>query len=620
MEINQNKRERLINAFRSGLTPPPDWTVSEWADKRRHLAAESSAEPGRWKTARTPYLREPMDSVNDPAVEYITLIFGAQTGKSETLFNAIGYHADLDPCPMMMVQPTVEMSQAVSKDRITPLFRDSPALSKKVKEASERKGVAKASQTVLQKQFPGGHLTMVGANAPAGLASRPIRIVVADEVDRYPLSAGDEGDPILLAVRRTASFPHNKKIILTSTPTLKGVSRIEKSWLQSDMRRYHVPCPHCGHKQTLEIENVDMSSGIESAGIICGGKAPEVDEDGNTKGCGQVWTEADRLDAVSKGEWIAERPWVTSHRGYMLSGLYSPWYTIPKIMKEYQDAKDDPALYRTFVNTVLGLPYADETDHIEESELIARMEPIGMDMIPEHVLAMTAGVDIQQDRAEIVYLGWSEHQMWLLGHEVIYGDPTGSKLWEDLDEALSRDFQHELGGRIRIDARCVDSGNWTQAVYNFCRPRYLRNYYAIKGVPGDRMIWEMSKSKLKGGGKLFLVGTDTAKTTLITRLKISDPAQASYVHIADFGDLSQAKMEQLLSEYREITLNKGRPQYTWHRKPGRRAEILDCVVYGIAGRETFKPLWDKRREDLTVHYVNEQPKKSGWDEVASMYD
>ena len=598
--------QNLLNKFAEGMTPPPDWSVAEWSDRRRFLAAESSAEPGRWKTDRTPYLREPMEAATDPNIETITLLFASQTGKSELIFNIIGYHADLDPCPMMMVQPTVEMAQAVSKDRITPLFRDSPHLAKKLVEQKERKG----SQTVLQKQFPGGHLTMVGANAPAGLASRPIRVVLCDEVDRYPMSAGEEGDPILLAVRRTASFAHNKKIIITSTPGLKGLSRVEKSFLQSDQRHLYCPCPHCDYSQTLKIENVDVSSGTPTAGLVC-----------ENEECGVVWSEADRLEAIDNGVWVAHAPEITDHAGFFLNGLYSPWYTVPSIMKEHAAAKGDPSMWRTFVNTVLSLPFADDTDHIEESELVDRMVPLGLTLIPELVLAITAGVDIQKDRAEIIYMGWTETQSYVLEHEIVYGDPTGLHLWDSIDESLGRRFRHALGGEIGVDAAAIDSGNWAQDVYNYCAKRMNRGYYAIKGVGGDKLIWQQSKIKLKQGCKLFLIGVDTAKTKLMTRLKISDPDKESYMHLCDQAENSVEFINQMLSEMREVKLTKnGRPEYVWHRKPGRRAEVLDCTVYAMAARETIKPNWIKRQQNLTVHSITDKPKKRGWGDVAKMYD
>jgi phage terminase large subunit GpA-like protein len=526
---------------------------------------------------------EIMEAFTDPKVETIVLMFGAQLAKTELILNAIGYFADLDPCPMMMVQPTVEMAEAVSKDRVEPLFYESPALRDLLGEAKAKK----SSQTILYKSFPGGQLTMVGANAPAALASRPIRVVMCDETDRFPVSAGEEGDPIQLAIKRTATFPNTKKIILTSTPTVKGVSRIEKAYNGSDKRIREVRCPHCNEFHEMSISNIkcEPADDWEAAVYAC----PK---------CGVTWDEADRLHAMDHGRWVATAEF-KGIAGFKLSGLNSPWYTIKGIQKELIEARNDPALYRVFVNTVLGEPHMDETDAIEESMLMARREPLGLEKIPKDVLAMTAGIDVQQDRAEITSIGWSETQSYVLDHTVIYGDPTGSDLWKNVDDFIRTKHKHALGGRIGYDAVGVDSGNWSQEVYNFCSTKNGRGVYAVKGVPGPRPIWMASRTTLKTGGRLFLVGTDTSKADLFHRFRLGDSTAPSYVHWHDAMDLPY--FEQVLSEYRDLKFQNGVPKYIWTRKPGRRAEALDCLVYGFAVRQSFKPNWEDRRKRLKVN-------------------
>lgn len=294
----------------ASLAPPPDLAIDEWADQFRVLSRESSAEAGKWSTDRAPYQRGMMRAISDPATETVVFMTGAQIGKTEIINNAIGYYISQDPSPILVVQPTLDMSKMWSNDRLAPMLRDTPALKNAVKDPRSRD----SGNTLLQKSFVGGYIAMVGANSPAGLASRPVRCVFFDEVDRFPHSAGTEGDPIDLGKKRTATFTYNRKIVMVSTPTNKGASRIEAAYEESDQRQYFVPCHDCGHKQVLKWAQVRWEKDQpDTAAYIC--------ED-----CGSVWDDAVRYRAVRAGEWIAQNP-TNKTAGFHLSGLYSPWYT-----------------------------------------------------------------------------------------------------------------------------------------------------------------------------------------------------------------------------------------------------------------------------------------------------
>ena len=335
-----------------------------------------------------------MDAVSDPSIETVVVMSSAQVGKTEVINNITGFHIDQDPAPMLVLLPTVEMAQAWSKDRLAPMLRDTPALRGRVKAPRSKN----SNNTLLHKVFPGGHITMTGANAPASLASRPIRIVLCDEVDRYPPSAGTEGDPVSLARKRATTF-WNRKVVLTSTPTLKGVSRIESEFEISDQRYYHLACPHCGHEQRLHWENVKWQKDEqgnhvpESAAYYCGE-------------CGSMWTEAERIKAIRNGRWIATRQ-SKGIAGFHLSELYSPWSSIEDIVRNFLKAKGNSEPLRAFVNTALGESWEDRSEQIDQHSIYARREEYDAD-VPEGVLLLTAGIDVQRDRIEIEVAGWGE--------------------------------------------------------------------------------------------------------------------------------------------------------------------------------------------------------------------
>jgi phage terminase large subunit GpA-like protein len=503
-----------------------------------------------------------MDACSDPNIKQVVIMSGAQLGKSEALLNIIGYHIEHDPSPILLMQPTVEMAQSFSKDRITSgLLSTTPSLRGKVKDPRARD----SGNTTLHKTFPGGALSMVGANSPAGLASRPIRIVLCDEVDRYPVSAGEEGDPVALATKRAMTF-WNRKIVLVSTPTDKGASRIESAYQESDQRQYYVPCPHCDHMQTLRWAQVQWTEKKAStAAYYC-------------EECGAAWSDVQRHKAVSNGRWVAAAPFY-GIAGFHISSLYSPWVSIPDAVDEFLKSKRDPMRLKTWINTFLGETWEEQGDQVDEMDLIERSENWG-DELPEEVLLLTAGVDVQDDRLEVEIVGWGRgEESWSIAYETMYGDPSSAELWNRLDITLARKFDHPRGEMV-IRSVCVDSGgHYTQQVYNYARLRSGRRVFAIKGIGGEGkpIVGRPTKNNI-GKINLFPVGTDTAKELVYARLKIREEGEG-YCHFP--VGRSDEYFRMLTAEKKVTRYFKGRPRTEW-AKVRTRNEALDCRVYATA--------------------------------------
>ena len=545
--------------------PPPDLTISEWADEYRRLSPEASAEAGKWSTARAEYQRGMMDAVSDPTIEQVVLMTSAQIGKTEIINNISGYHIHQDAAPMLVVQPTLEMAKSWSQERFAPMIRDSDVLSEIIGDPRARD----SGNTMLHKIFRGGHISIAGANSPSGLASRPIRIVLCDEVDRYPLSAGTEGDPVELAKKRSTTF-WNRKIILVSTPTEKGASRIEKAFAESDQRYFYVPCPDCEHEQILKWENVRWEDSNPNTAHYC---CPE---------CGSVWDDAKRYNAVKNGKWVATHP-SSNVAGFHLSALYSPWTSLAQGVQDFINAKGDPMRLRAWVNLYLGETWEEQGERIDEYDLFERRED-WPDDLPEGVVVLTAGVDVQDDRVAFEILGTgSGHETWSIQYDEIYGDPSSAELWQRLDEVLNQTFIHPIRGEMIIRSTCVDSGgHYTQQVYNYARQRAGKRVFAIKGIGGEGkpIAGKPSKNNI-GKINLFPVGTDTAKELIFARLKITEEG-AGYCHFPFTHNEEYFRM--LTSEKKVTKYYKGRPKREWV-KVRQRNEALDCRVYAMAALE-----------------------------------
>ena len=565
------RRELALRA--EFFRPPPKLTVSQWADQHRVLTRVASAEPGRWRTSRTPFAQAIMDAFSDPHVETVVVEACAQLVKTECVLNVIGYYMDQDPAPILVIQPSVDpMAKAFSKDRLGPMIRECDQLRGKVK-SSNRRG---PDDTILHKVFPGGHITIAGANSAAGLASRPIRVLLCDEVDRYPASAGVEGDPVSLGRKRTTTF-WNRKIGMFSTPTIRGASRIDAAYQESDVRlRYHVPCPHCGHAQWLRWAQVNF----DDAAYVC-------------ESCAAFIAETAKPAMLDAGQWIDEktgRVWPDGELtarviGFHLNALYSPWATWRELIKEFLTAKNTPERLRVFTNTVLAETWEVDGEGVDTGALSERREIYAAE-VPAAVGVLTAAVDVQKDRLELAVKGWGAGQeSWLIAHHRLYGDPSQpGGVWDRLDALLTKRYQHEAGAALPIQATCIDSGNWAQSVYAFVRPRRSRGVFATKGysVRGKPIIGKPGSAN-RYGVRVIPIGTDTAKDVVFARLSQSEPGHPGYAHFpkpqqdgADDEYLRQFGAEEVFIRY-----SKGVP-FREYRQIRDRNEAIDLEVLSLA--------------------------------------
>jgi phage terminase large subunit GpA-like protein len=533
--------------------------------------------------------------VDSPSCLYLAGKSMIPTHNTEIINNVVGYYIDQDPCPMLLLQPTLELAETWSDDRLTPMLRDTPCLRGKVSDSARKKDNRK-----LHKIFPGGHITMAGANSPASLSSRPIRIVLCDERDRYPHSAGVEGDPAELAKKRTVTF-WNRKLIYASTPTLKGHSAIYNSYEASDRRKYYVPCPKCSEYQVLYWHNVKWDKDApETAKYMC-------------ESCGALWNDVERWGAVKQGHWIAAKDF-KGHAGFWLWEGYSPFVKLSYMAKTFIEAhKKGQDSLKVFINTALAECWEDEGERVDDVSLYARREDYG-DVAPEGVVVITAGVDVQADRIEVDRYGWGvDEQCWALGKVILYGDPTGTEIWRQLDEVLRQPLKHALVGEMGIFGTGVDCGYLTQQVGVFCRPRWGQRVWALKGIAGSaRPIWQQSPGKLKKLNlKFFQVGADQAKETIYSRLRLEEPEAPGYIHFNKSYD--EEHFEQLTAEEVVTSYKLGRPVRQWKLKQGRkRNEALDMAVYALAALEGLRLMGLSLRRRLkalkdSVGLVDEVP-------------
>jgi phage terminase large subunit GpA-like protein len=532
-----------------------------------------------------------MDAITDPKVETVTLMTAARVGKTEVINNILGRYIDNEPCPILSVNPTVEMAEAWSKKYFAPMIRDTPVLRDKVREAKTRD----TNNTILEKSFPGGYIAMAGANSPAGLASRTIMIVVLDEVDRFPPSAGTEGDPVDLAKKRAETFTYRKKFVQTSTPTIKGVSRIEQEWNQSDQRRYYVPCPRCNYFQHLQWKQIKFEKDhLENVFYEC-------------EKCQGKINEADKPRLIRLGEWRAGQPLVIKHVGFHLNALYSPWISWEEVVRKFLNAKKRPETLKVWVNTMLGETWEEEESFTLSDETLAgRIEQY--EKIPKGVVLLTAGVDVQDDRVVCLVKGWGLHdESWFIDYKTFYGSPGREDTWNLLDAYLTTSIEHENGVTLRIMSVCIDSGgHFTSNVYDFTKRRRSRRVYAIKGYGGygRPFIGKASKNNKKQA-LVFPLGVDTAKELIYDRLQITDPG-SGYMHFNQ--ECNEEYFLQLTSEKHVTRYTKGFPTKVWELKSGRRNEALDCEVYALAAytllNASIAILSKKLEERAKAHHEN----------------
>ena len=567
---------------------PPTLKISEWADKYRRLSPESSAEAGQWRTDRAEYQRGILDAFNNPNIERIVVMTSSQVGKTEILLNAIGYYIDQNPSPMLCVQPTLAMGQAFSKDRLAAMIRDSDKLKDSVKDARSRD----SGNTTMHKAFAGGHISIVGSNSASGLASRPIRILLMDEVDRYETSAGSEGSPISLAIARTKTF-WNRKIFMCSTPTVKGISAIEDAFEESDQRYYHVPCPECNHKQVLKWKNVVWDDEKpETANYAC-------------DGCGAVISESKKQWMIKNGEWIATKP-TNKVAGFHISELYSVWSTWADMAKNFLEAKKNPETLKTFINTSLGESWEEQGDAVEYETLLERRLNYDFTNIPEDVLVLTAGCDVQKDRIELQLVGWGKDYLaYVCDYKIFWGDPNSQNVWSDLDAYLKKRFKTDTDRIIPISCTTIDSGgHHTNMVYQFTKPRQGRRVFAIKGLStSGKPIANRPTFVGKNKAVLYGVGTDSAKEAVFARLA-TDPDQTT-LHFC--SDLDEEYFKQLTAEKRITKFVRGRKTLAWKQiRP--RNEALDTLVYNFAAIYILNPNFESIEHKILTQESKPQQK------------
>jgi phage terminase large subunit GpA-like protein len=565
------------------LRPPRRLSLSEWADRYFVLSAESAAEPGRWRTFA--YQRGVMDAITDPIVERVTLMKSARVGFTKVVNAAIGYYMHQDPCPILVVQPTLEDAEGYSKEEIAPMIRDVEVLARIVREPT-----AKISeQTIRGKKFPGGVLTMVGANSGRGFRRISRRVVIFDEVDGYPPSAGTEGDQIQLGIKRT-DFYWNRKIIAGSTPLIAGLSRIEEMFLAGDQRRFHVPCPQCGHRDIFVFRE-----GSRGHVMRWPRDAPEA-AFFECHRCGGVIEDRQKRELLEDGEWIADAPF-TGHASFHIWAAYSlsPNASWGTLAKEFVAANHGgPQKLKTYVNTVLGETWRERGEAPDWERLYLRREPYPIGTVPAGVLFITTGVDVQKDRFVVEVVGWSAtKESWSIDAFVIMGDTSDDSTWLRLDELLTRTFPGEGGRDFPIALLAIDSGYNTQQVYGWARRYPPNRVIACKGVATARMLVGVPTRvdvTLRGkrsarGYKVWPVGVGIAKGELYGWLRLPRPpagelAPGGYCH---FPEHAEEFFRQLTAEH--LVTTRKRSGYTvleWQQLPNRENHWLDCRVLARA--------------------------------------
>ena len=579
----------VVAKVMAGMKPPENLTVTEWAEKRRRLSMESSAEPGPWRTTRTPYLREPMNAFTDPRVRRIVMASASQVGKSELELNIIGYIIDEDPGSILFVHPTTIDAKEFSKLRIAPEIRDCPTLRRKVAAPKSRD----SGNTVLQKTYPGGILTLCGSTEAHALASKPIRYVLGDERDRWATSAGNEGDPWGLAMARQTTF-YNAKAVEVSTPTVKNASAIADSYAEGTMERWKSKCPHCGEYHEIqwkdiryeyETEEINKKKTYKVTSImyVCPGCAAVSDEV-TMKRQPARW-EADNPDAYAQGV-----------RSFWLNAFVSQWASWESIILKFLNAVGNSRKLQVVYNTCFGELWEDRGDLEDEDSLMARREEY-LAELPDGVLVLTAGVDTQDNRMEYEVVGHGHFgETWGIEKGVVMGRPDDDATWTKLDEVLfDRVFYFADGLGLRPSMSFVDEGgHFTQDVRRQCRARIGKKVFCIKGMPGPDKPYTAPPKQMKiivnqkavGTCWQYQIGVDSGEVMIMDNLAVKTPG-SKFCHFPKRDDYGTGYFAGLLSERLEYDAEKKQP-WVWKKIPGHeRNEALDCRNYALAA---FKAL------------------------------
>lgn len=594
-------------SFLKTFKPKPILTVSEWADKNRILSTSESSRPGQWRTSVTPYLREPMDVCGQRDYKHVVLMFGSQIAKSELINNVSGYYIDQEPAPQMIVQPTLDAAEDYSKIRIGPMIKACPALSEKVNDteanASRRRG-KKAASTTLFKPFSGGYVVLSGANSAASLASKPIRILLRDEIDRFTDSIPGEGSPLDLSEQRTRTF-YNKKIVDSSTPLVKGESKIEALFLQSDQRHYYLPCPHCGQHSELmwdlvewDKEGTDLERS-KTARIVC----PH---------CKEIMRGSGRID----GEWLARGVWKKTAKsdiaGFYINSLCSPFTELSELvliyLKAWHDHDEDKK--QTFYNLILGLPYDKSIKQsIDYKDMYTKRREYYKSEVPDDVLMLTCGVDTQDTYLAAEIKGWSYgYESWGIEYRIFMGKPDDPAVWNELDAWLLKRRTRTDGIELPVIATMVDSGgHYTKEVYAFTKSREGRRVFSIKGHSRDNSPYIGKPSKVGTiNAHLFNLHVDSGKTKIMQRVQIQESGPG-YMHFPrDNPGYDEEYFRGLLSE-KYVIKRVGGHLKGKYEKIYDRNEPLDVSNYAQAAAELVNPDFE-HLEKMLEHQKNPPPK------------
>lgn len=579
------------------MAPPPRMKLSEWIERELVLPSEVAALAG--KVRLYPFQREIADAIGDPEIERVTLVKPVRVGFTTLLTGALAGYCANDPAPILSLLPTESDCRDYMVSDVEPIFAASPSISNLLSGELDEAG----RNTLVSRRFPGGSLKVVAAKAPRNLRRHNVRVLFIDEADAMEPTA--DGSPVALAEDRTISFP-DRKIIMGSTPRYMETSHVLAAYAKSDQRIYEVRCPECDEFNEVLWKDIHWPEGQPEKAHWC------------CPGCGVEIEEKYKAAMVAAGRWRALAPEIKGHAGFKLTALISPLSNVAwgALAKRFLQDKNDPATLQPFINTVLAEGWREDGEELDDSELSTRAEPFGLVVdektgctgIPEQVMVITAGVDVQRkDRLEVTFVGWDEAgNAYVLGHTIVWGMWDDDTTWAELDAVLATRWKHPLGGQIGIDATCIDSsdGVTMETVYRYAFPRFRRKVLAIKGVTGKRPWIERSRQKVKGG-HLFIVGVDGIKGTLYSRLKRSSMIRFSI-------DLPASWYEQLASERIVVRYSRGQPEHRIERIPGKQAEALDCTVYAFAARQMVNANWVQRAEQLKLSEVVVKKPRERW--------
>ena len=594
-------------AYFRGLRPDPSLWVDQWADEYMRIPRDTgAAEPGQYRTSRTPYAREPMRCLSPahPCKRVVTMV-ASQLMKTQIALNWIGGLIHMVPSNILTLLPSLSLAKRVSS-RIGKTIKATPVLRERVAATRSRD----SRNTMDTKEFEGGSLYVTTAGSAANLAELSARYIYGDEIDRWDVDVGEEGDPIELAETRGSTFGRNAKFYFSSSPTIKGASRIADLFETSDQRYYYVPCPTCGHMQVLEWENLHYSSDYSVVHYECAG--PD---------CDVLIEEHHKGQMLARGEWRSHAQGDGETIGFHLNALYSPlgWMDWPSLAKQFEKAKKaqnrgDLEPMQVFYNTRLAKVWDSAQEQTKATVLRdrARLEPYGLGAMVHRVLMLTASVDVQANRLELMVMGWGVGmERWVIDFQIIWGDPADDRTWAVLDDKLKVRYPHPCGAGLGILATAVDSGgHHTDEVYQFCRVRRWRNIFAIKGAskPGKPVIAQrpsMVDVTWKGqternGAELWFVGTDTAKDWIYNRYPFEDGPGA--LHFAN--DLPDEFFDQCVAERKVARYVRGHKRIEWVKGKAERNEALDLMVYNLAmahylGLNRYKEHdWERIRQAL----------------------